>query len=52
MYNYHLDEKQMDCSSHPRELGDQELALKTMQSGELQNDTWIPYPENDDRAMF
>lgn len=42
----------MVCRSHPRELDDQELVLKTMQSGELQNDTWIPYPKNDDRTMF
>ena len=42
----------MVCRSHPRELDDQELALKIMQSGELQNDTWIPYPKNDDRTMF
>lgn len=31
-----------------RELGDQELTWKNVQSQELQNGTWIPYSENDD----
>lgn len=42
----------MGCRAHPRELGDQGVASKPMQTGELQNGSWMPYPENNDRTVF